>query len=132
MKKISAVLIVFLFVSSNNVHAWGGGNWGSNCEKWKSEIASSVWNIGKYMTAYSKYISGAIDQSTFRSKADDAIGDLERVLSRVDSVESCAAHDGKYQRRHDLLSNSLHTVLPLMRVGEIVSSVIYDRLRSSE
>lgn len=123
MKKIScccSVAIAFTLLSGNVIA----------CEKWKSEIGSTVWNVGKYIKVYKKYTDNNISQSEFRSEANEAIEKLETVVSRTLSISSCTHPDNKYENRKESLSSTIDFALPIMKAGEFLAENVKEKLNN--
>ena len=92
------------------------------CEKWKSEIAGTVKDIGFYMKAYHDRSDGQ-----FTKKTDKLIGKLRKIKDRVDSVSSCT-DDVKYENRRLALSKALNIALPVMKAGELLDPAVRENL----
>lgn len=96
------------------------------CEKWKSEIAGTVKDIGLYMKAYHDRSDGR-----FAEKTDKFMGKLRKIKDRVDSISSCT-EEVKYENRRLALSKALNIALPVMKAGELLDPGVRESLGRHE
>lgn len=123
MKGLAIAVIVVFYILSENVYA---------CDKWKSEIVSVSWSIGKYIKLYGKYVDNKIDKTNFMLEADEVIDKLENVSAYINSTESCEHPSDKYEKRKELLISSLYFSLPIMKSGEYLAGSIKEKLNNSD
>jgi hypothetical protein len=106
----------------------------SACEKWKSEIASLAWDLGGYIKAFTKYSNGSGDvmHHQLADKSGEVRGKILRIKSHVESTSSCDDPTGKYERRRNLLLNTMNTALPIIAGSKYLAPAIKDKLESEK
>ncbi len=120
--RLSAYLMVFSTLAfSTNASA---------CEKWKSEIASMAWQLGGYIKAFTKYSggSGEVMHHQLSDKSREIAVKMKKLQSYASSTASCEDMDGKYERRRNLLLNTIRTALPIVSNGKYLAPAIKDAL----
>ena len=126
MKALKVALIsIAVLATSTDVSA---------CEKWKSEIASLAWDLGGYIKAFTKYSNGnqGVMHHQLSNKASEVREKVLKIKYHVESTSSCDDPNGKYERRRNLLLNTINTALPIITGSKYLAPAIKDRLDSEK
>ncbi|MEY4979788.1 MAG: hypothetical protein RLZZ352_2058 [Pseudomonadota bacterium] len=113
--------IVFLVFSIISFEALG-----ADCEKWKSEIASVSWALGGYIKAYSDYSTKKDDvmHHQLMKKSKDVLAKLAEAQGRAMSISSCPSPEGKYERRRNLLLQTINVASPTISASRYLAPAI--------
>ncbi len=119
MSKLMIIATLFSLFSMGNVYA---------CEKWKSEIAWAVVDVGKYISNYQKFDRGDISRETFKEKSSELIEKLTKIRDRVENVASCT-DEAKFEDRRQALLSTLNAAIPIMNAGSALAASFKEDLK---
>lgn len=121
MRPFAYLIVFYALAFSTNASA---------CEQWKSEIASLAWQLGGYIKAFTKYSGGSAEvmHHQLSDKSREVATKMKKLQSYVSSTASCDDMDGKYERRRNLLLNTIRTALPIVSNGKYLAPAIKDAL----
>jgi hypothetical protein len=122
MKKYVIFMVLTLGLATNSL---------ASCEKWKSEIASTVFELGSYISAYNNYKSQKIKEGAFIDKANDIVEKLQKIKNRVLAVESCM-DQSKFENRRSALLSVLNYSIPIIKYGKYLMPEKREELKKHE